>query len=167
MAIVVILILAGLWAAVLVPPLLRARHEHRGGDTIGDFNYRLGVLGKTNGARPRNPSRSLSGPARAATGVPSIGLGSGRMTRVQRRRRDVLLTLGAISFVTLVGALVVGGVAWFVWLLSIVALGAYTVMLVRIKQLAAERRAKVRYLPQRAPEQPPAFTLRRSASSHS
>ena len=32
--------------AVLAPPVIRSRREHRRSDSIGDFNYQLGVLGK-------------------------------------------------------------------------------------------------------------------------
>jgi len=44
----VLFILAVLWAVVLVPPLLRSRSQ-RSADSIVDFNYKLDVLGKTNG----------------------------------------------------------------------------------------------------------------------
>ena len=40
---------AWLWAVVLLPPMLLSRAE-RANDSIGDFNYRLDVLGRTNGA---------------------------------------------------------------------------------------------------------------------
>jgi hypothetical protein len=44
----VLFILAVLWAVVLVPPLLRTRSQ-RTADSIVDFNYKLDVLGQTNG----------------------------------------------------------------------------------------------------------------------
>ena len=44
----VLIILAALWAVVLVPPLLRSRSQ-RTADSIVDFNYKLDVLGRTNG----------------------------------------------------------------------------------------------------------------------
>ena len=45
----VLFILAVLWAVVLLPPLLRSRSQ-RSADSIGDFNYKLDVLGRTNGS---------------------------------------------------------------------------------------------------------------------
>src|SRR5204863_9778609 len=48
LTLVVLVILAALWAVVLLPPLLRSRAE-RANDSIGDFNLRLGALGRTNG----------------------------------------------------------------------------------------------------------------------
>jgi hypothetical protein len=52
-------VLAIAWIVVLVPPVLRARNDSRSrGDSIGDFQNRLGVLGRT----PRQARRA----ARAA-----------------------------------------------------------------------------------------------------
>ncbi len=45
-------VLAVAWIVVLVPPVLRARNDSRSrGDSIGDFQNRLGVLGRTHGSR--------------------------------------------------------------------------------------------------------------------
>ncbi|MDQ1374024.1 MAG: hypothetical protein QOJ09_1362, partial [Actinomycetota bacterium] len=40
----VLLILAVIWAAVLIPPMLGARAEGRPADSIGDFRRQLSVL---------------------------------------------------------------------------------------------------------------------------
>jgi len=56
----VLIILAVLWAVVLVPPLLRSRSQ-RTADSIVDFNYTLDLLGRTNGNLEDAPdSRSPS-----------------------------------------------------------------------------------------------------------
>ena len=65
----VLVILAALWAVVLVPPLLRSRAE-RANDSIGDFNYRLDVLGRTNGASACR-GRATARVARSACGEAS------------------------------------------------------------------------------------------------
>jgi hypothetical protein len=52
---------------------------------------------------------------------------------------------------------------WGVQLFTDALLGAYVLLLVRMQQLAQERRVKLRYLPQRPPA--PALVLRRTASS--
>jgi hypothetical protein len=45
-------VLAVAWIVVLVPPVLRARADSRNrGDSIGDFQNRLGVLSRTHSAR--------------------------------------------------------------------------------------------------------------------
>ena len=58
MAIPVLLILAVLWAAVLVPPVLRSRTESRRGG-IGDLHSGLGAL---NHRRSSTRSRGTPGP---------------------------------------------------------------------------------------------------------
>lgn len=152
MTILVILILAGLWAAVLVPPLLRARHEHRGSNSIGNFNKKLGTLGRTNGQPSGGPASigsSLSAPL-----SPRMRPIASEMTPVQKRRRDVLIGLAGAVAVTVVLAFVVGGLAWLLPLVVLGALGVYVVMLLQIKQASAERRAKVHRLPTARPARP-------------
>ena len=59
----VLLVLAGIWAAVLIPPAVRARAEGRPGDSIHNFKRQLTVLRRT------GPHRSsLNGAGRAAGG---------------------------------------------------------------------------------------------------
>jgi hypothetical protein len=59
----VLIILAVLWAVVLLPPLLRSRSQ-RTADSIVDFNFKLDVLGRTNGnlEAPVDESPSLTRP---------------------------------------------------------------------------------------------------------
>jgi hypothetical protein len=72
-------VLALAWIGVLVPPVLRARNDSKArGDSIGDFQNRLGVLGRSHSARRRaarsaRTARNLAGrpgAARAPRGVP-------------------------------------------------------------------------------------------------
>jgi len=172
LAISVLLILAVLWAAFFAWPLLKGRTSGRRADSIGDFSYRLGVIGKTGGHHGRrrpalsptpvgvSPSRSLA----HSSGVP---VGAGGPTRAQRRRREVLMILGAAMLVTLLIALTMGG--WFAWGLQLLvdaATAAYVLLLVRMQQRAHEQRLKVRYLPTAAASPSP-LVLRRTASNHS
>ena len=59
----VLLVLAGLWAAVLIPPAVRARAEGRPGDSIRNFKRQQSVLRRTGPHRA-----SLNGGGRAAGG---------------------------------------------------------------------------------------------------
>ncbi len=164
MAIPVLLILAVLWAAVLIPPLFKARTERRRGDSIGDFSFRLGVIRKTGGFTPSVPTSPAPMALAATVGPPRARLGAAPqgMTVAQRRRRDVLVGLFAAVSVTFVGALLTGStMVWGLQLLVDVLLVTYVVLLVRMRTLAAEQRVKVRYLPQPAPQ----LALRRTASS--
>ncbi len=52
----VLLILAGIWAAVLIPPILRARAESSPADSIVDFRRQLRVLQRTRPTRAAGPS---------------------------------------------------------------------------------------------------------------
>jgi hypothetical protein len=91
------------------------------------------------------------------------------MTRAQRRRRDVLLTLGVLVLGSLLLAFLSGStMLWLVQLLTDGLLAAYVALLVRMKNAELDRRNKVRYLPaRRAVQQAPvqAFALRRTGSS--
>jgi hypothetical protein len=59
----VLLVLAGIWAAVLIPPALRSRAEGRPGDSIHNFKRQLTVLRRT------GPHRGgFGGSGRAAGG---------------------------------------------------------------------------------------------------
>lgn len=164
MAIPVLLILAVLWAAVLIPPLFKARTERRRGDSIGDFTYKLGVIGRTGGftaSRPAPPApMSLAG-TMGAPG-PRPGAAPRGMTDAQRRRRDVLVGLFSAVAVTFVAAFLTRStMVWGLQLLLDAFFVTYVVLLVRMRTLAAEQRVKVRYLPQPAPQ----LALRRTASS--
>jgi hypothetical protein len=164
LAIPVLLILAVLWAAVLIPPLFKARTERRSGDSIGDFSYKLGVIGRTGGHTQSRPAPPLPMSLAGTTGAPRPRNGAvpGRMTAAQRRRRDVLVgLLGAVA-VTFVAAVFTGSSPMWVLQLAVDALlVTYVVMLVRMRTLATEQQVKVRYLPQPTPQ----LALRRTASS--
>lgn len=182
MAIPVLVVLALLWAAFFVWPLLSNRTSERRVDSIGDFTHKLGVIGKTGGHKLRRrpapspipvalPRTRAVGPAvprstmtvarhAAVAGLPRPG----GMTRAQRRRRDVLLVLGVGVLSSLLLAVIAGNTLfWFVQLFADAMLAAYVVLLVRMKRVAEERRAKVHYLPGPAPA--PALVLRRSSAS--
>ncbi len=154
----VLVILAGVWAAVLVPPFLRSRSEGRPATSISSFHRHLSTLQRTApGAR--------GGPATAP--IPGRGAGAVPQGRAEarRRRRDILFTLAGTAVITLVLALVLGGVAIAFHLAADAILGAYVYLLVHLRRAAVERKAKVRYLEPRQGRPEPALLLRRSASS--
>jgi hypothetical protein len=169
----VLLILAVIWAAVLLPPYLQNRSESRPADSISSFQRQLSVLERRAGTineRPRSASRAARHPADevlyrapAPAVAPAAAL---RMSRIdaKRRRREVLFTLAGAASITFVLAVLLGGPVWGLNLLCDIALGAYVVLLVQTQKLAAERTAKVRYLPNRSRQPEPALLLRRSGS---
>jgi len=166
----VLVILAVIWAAVLVPPYLQNRSDSRPADSISTFRNQLSVLERRAGAVV--PSHAA--PLRQAQ-VPAIQLDRSRIARAEmrRRRRDILVTLLAAAGLTLVIGLVMTPVL-LLHLVIDAMLGGYVALLVRQRRLAEERASKVRYLgpapaPRRAMAEPaygapePALALRRSA----
>ena len=59
----VLLVLAGIWAAVLIPPAVRARAEGRPGDSIHNFKRQLTVLRRT------GPHAAFQSPALSVVSV--------------------------------------------------------------------------------------------------
>lgn len=158
MAIVVLLILAALWAIVLVPPLLRSRTQ-RSGDSIDDFNYRLGVLGRTNGTVPLVPEPQPASEFAVRPGVHAAPA----LSPAAKRRRDVLTVLAAAVAATFILASVSGAsILWALQVLSDLLLVGYVGLLAWFRSLTVERDRAVAYLPHRAPAD---FALRRTASS--
>lgn len=168
----VLVILAVIWAAVLVPPYLQNRSDSRPADSISTFRNQLSVLERR--AHSAVPGHAAPVRQRQDAGV---RLDRSRSARAEsrRRRRDILVTLLAAATITLV----IGLVMTPVLLLHVaidVLLVAYVALLVRQRRIAEERAHKVRYLsaapaPRRAAEpayQPsapePALALRRSAN---
>ncbi len=142
----VLVILAALWAVVLLPPLLRSRAE-RANDSIGDFNYRLDVLGRTNGV------------LRTAGAQPRVSRGH----RAAKRRRDVLRTL--LTVVGGFGLLAIAthaAVVWALFVLSAIAFGAFCALWAWARSIQMERSMKVRSM-HRQPA--PDWVLHRAASS--
>jgi hypothetical protein len=165
----VLIILAVLWAVVLVPPLLRSRSQ-RSADSIVDFNYKLGMLGQTNGNRrsfrrraaPPPPVLDASGMAPPAF-APIPGMRVDPAMRSAKRRREVLQVLGFAFLGTMLIAVLAGSsLAWGIQIFVDVLIGAYLALWAWARNIQAERAEKVRYMPElRTPE----LVLRRSASS--
>ncbi len=167
----VLVVLAIVWAAVLFR-YFSDRVQGSPADSIGTFRRQLRVLQK---AAPRAVA-----PTNAYTAAPGYGAPrpvptyrmartfspeSSRRARTLRRRRDVLFALMAGMGITFVLALLPGfGVLWGAHLLIDAAFVGYVAMLVRIRNLAAEREMKLRFLPGAAVQREPALAVRRSAN---
>ena len=169
-----LLILAALWVALLLPPHLKNRAENRPADSIGDFRHQLRVLDRI-GPTAVSPANALRGARRP---VPSLGLGlrppvSGhlaaevvaarryaaaramssdaiRRRSSQRRRRDILFSLVGLCGLSLIIGFVPGlSVLWFVSAGVGVLLVFYVGLLVQMRNRAAERDMKVHFMPAR------------------
>ena len=159
MAILVILVLGILWAAVLLPPILRSRNESGAPGGIGDFVGRLRsglghgrgpdsglppltpIMGPVGGIGPIGPNGNPLGPVT----VP------GAMSPAQRRRRDVLVGLLGAAGLTFLMALFAGSVIfWVLHLLADALVGGYVYMLLQLKAKNVERRPATMPAPRRA-----------------
>lgn len=170
MGVVVLIVLAAVWAAFLLPPILRARAEHRPSGSISDFRNQLHVLARTSpsGAGRANLHQVAPGrvvPIRAAGRpvAPAGPLRLGRSRQSVKRRRDIFVGL----LVAMAGSLVLGALPplralWAVHVVLDVLFAGYVAALIYLRNLAAEREMKVRFLPPAAPE--PALLYRRSAN---
>jgi hypothetical protein len=166
LTIVVLLILAVIWAAVLIPPLMGARAEARPADSIGDFRRQLKVLRR---AAPISmaPAHTMnvSNVVPFTPVQPATLRESSRRRRTLKRRRDVFYALLSAMAGTLVLGMVPGMRAmWGLHLLLDVAFAGYVAMLVRMRNETAERDMKVRFLPQTPPAAESMLALRRSAN---
>ena len=168
----VLLLLAVVWSAVLAPPLLRRGAESRRADSIGDFRKQLGVLQRT-GPKVIAPAHrrvehrpAPAAPARAAVTRPTRPAPPmpGSRSKTLKRRRDVLVGLVGSTGLTLVVG-VVPGMHLVLAVAGVLAalLVAYVAVLVRMRNAAAERDMKLRFLPGTAGADG-AVLLRRSAN---
>lgn len=151
----VLVLIAVVWAVVLVPPLVRNRRDGRPGSSVQSFRAQLSTLER---ATPGSSLRPITAQHPVVT-VPLAPLDA------RRRRRDVLVTLLGATGVTFLVALVVGG--WFTLLFLLVAgaCGAYVYALRQRHLRTLERATKVRVLaPRHAPVPAPVLALRRSAN---
>ena len=166
----VLLVLAVIWGAVLVPPMLRARSESRPADSIGNFRHQLSVLRRTGPTvvpaanQLRIPRYGAPVPRPTYHMARTYSPEGARRARTVKRRRDVLFTLVVAMGVTLLLGLLPPFRALLWMHLACDALFAgYVAMLVRARNAAAERDMKLRFLPSAA--QPDnVLLLRRSAN---
>ena len=173
----VLLVLACIWAAVLIPPAVRARAEGRPGDSISNFRRQLSVLHRAGPAAGRgaggdhwyrphavSPLTPVHGPVRSARTAPRPGAYSAVVrplrpanaaaasrSRTIRRRRDVLSALVVAVAATLVlGLLPALRVMLLFNVIADVLLVGYVALLIHQRNVAAERDLKVRFLPHAA-----------------
>ena len=146
MAIVVILVLAVLWAAVLLPPILRARAEGGGSGVAGGIAEVMSMFtslaDRLRGSEPDlAPVNPQFGPVGQIGSVGTVRRPGG-MSPAQRRRRDVLIGLLCATGITLVMALFSGGNVVFVTLqlLTDLLLGGYVYLLLQFKRRDRARR---------------------------
>ena len=117
----ILLGLGVLWAAVLVPPMLRSRVSAAGPSPVAsNGSAQLDIY------HPRGLDRVTSSPPRSVHAA-------------RRRRRDVLLVLVGVAVFTLLGGFAVGGfVLWTTHFVTDLVLVGYMALLIQRQQLASD-----------------------------
>lgn len=160
MTTVVLLVLAGIWVAVIAVPLVRAKTEGKLGDSIGSFRRHLSVLERAAPmtVAPANRMRlphaaGTIGPYRPPVATPGrVPQGRGRRQQAQKRRRDVLMGLVVAMVGSALLAMIPGlSVMWTVNVVVDVLFVGYVALLVRMRNVAAEREMKLTFLPASRP----------------
>jgi hypothetical protein len=162
----VLILLAVVWAAVLVPPFVRNRRNARPDNSVVSFRAQLSTLERaTPGTSLRSVSTSSSSPSAPVTVSGRPRSGSARRSDVKRRRREVLVTLlGATGFTFVLLVTVGGTLVTTAFLASAGGLGAYVFALRQLRARSMERVAKVRPLVRRVAPLP-TLDLRRTVSN--
>jgi hypothetical protein len=169
MGVPVLILLAIVWAIVLVPPLVRNRADLRPGSSVSSFRQDLAVIGRTSPTSSFRPSAlpgvgpTIGSRPSARGGAPLAGTPGGRAA-ARKRRRDVLFVLGGVAGFTFLLALAFGGPLLLVHLVADGALAGYVYLLVQMRKLAEEQAVKVRYLAAPPQSQPRLVAVRRTAS---
>jgi len=167
LGVVILLVLAAVWAAVLIPPIVRARTEVRPTGSVTDFHRQLRVLARTTpyGASAHSHASLPYHASDAAGPLYRIAPTVRPRQRAVRRRRDILVGLAVAAAASLVlGFLPALRVLLFVHVLADVLLVGYIGALYYVRGLATEQHAKVRFLPNTGQSPEPALLLRRSAN---
>lgn len=176
----VLLVLAIVWGVLLVS-WLRSRTQNTLSDSVGTFRRHLSVLERAtpgtvmaaNRLRSdvgygipayRPPARAIRGqlvtPVARVAPTPVAGRRvppavSARRRHAQKRRRDIFFALVAAVIGSFLLAMIPGlSIMWSVQVVFDVVLVAYVALLVRLRNLAAERELKLTFMPppRRAPQ---------------
>ncbi|CAN5311735.1 hypothetical protein BH20ACT8_BH20ACT8_19160 [soil metagenome] len=156
MSLAVVVLLAVLWAWMLLPGALRERRERSPFASISRFERSMGILADRSrrpvpGIRPGPPGRRI-----LVLTDPHSLVGASSRARIVRRRQVALLRLCALGGAT--GALAVALRGWAIWpaVASVAILAGYAAELARLRANQREARRKTRRLPVRPPARAPA-----------
>ncbi|GMQ85063.1 MAG: hypothetical protein BMS9Abin07_0628 [Acidimicrobiia bacterium] len=136
MGIIFFILIAGAWAAFLLPSFFEHRRESPG-DTTRDFAVSKARLGAVAGS-----DEPLAGEFHAAQAS-------------QARRQRVFIVLLALASLTLVGAVLTSSLVWLAVTIAVdVGIGAYVALLLYMRQVATGRRRTVVPLDRSVPTAP-------------
>jgi hypothetical protein len=134
----IVVILAVMWIAVLVPPLLRSRTDGRPSSSIAGFRRQLSTL------QSSAPSRPYSARPATAYRAPVAGVRPARVSQqremLKRRRQNILLGLVAVVVASgFIGFAKGIPLAKTISLVATLLLAGYVYLLVQIRKNAHAR----------------------------
>lgn len=144
MTILVLFVLAVVWAVYLVS-WIRSRTEHHRVNSISSFSNHLSILERAapGAATPAAPVASGTAPLR---GSEYFAPHRPKLSPQKKRRRDILFGLAGATGLTMLMAFAFGGIMFPLFLLSLAAFVGYIVLLANAQKQKLERQAKVRYM---------------------
>ena len=147
--VVILVILAVVWVAVLVPPWFRGRKEGRPGDSITTFRRQLTVLERATPIANRQASRNSLTTRPGVVRVPPrryvapATIATRRLAR--QRRRQVFQALVGMALLTGAIAITAGGMFLWVHVAVDLALVAYVILLIQMQRIASVQYSALRY----------------------
>lgn len=158
-----VILLAGLWAAMLLPGVFRGHREFSGINSARSFQHTMNMLARKCG--PTHPAYSRSQGRRVLVLDDAASVARSTVPfRMRQRQRAVIAQLGTAVCVTGALAVFIGDLLWPVFGVSAAAFASYTLLVAQVRARETERREKVRDIsPARRTRQPSAHG---SASSN-
>lgn len=143
MSILILVILALVWAVFLLKPVFQTKNLKKT-NSISDFNYQLSVLSK-NKSHSHQPARFVSTPIQQNILMPASKSGSLKNVVKQtksnqnKRKQQVLITLFSVVVASFLIALFAGTTFWVVNIITDLALATYVMLLLRLKNNSNEK----------------------------
>lgn len=144
MTILVLFVLAVVWAVYLVS-WIRSRTEHHRVNSISSFSNHLSILER---AAPgaASPGAAVASGTALLRGSEYFAPHRPKLSPQKKRRRDILFGLAGATGLTMLMAFAFGGIMVILFLMSLMAFGGYVVLLANAQKQKLERQAKVRYM---------------------
>lgn len=144
MTILVLFVLAVVWAVYLVS-WIRSRTEHHRVNSISSFSNHLSILERAAPGAASSTASVASGTT-PLRGSEYFAPHRPKLSPQKKRRRDILIGLASATGVTLLGAFAFGGLMIVLFVLCLGAFGGYVMLLANVQKQKLERQAKVRYM---------------------
>jgi hypothetical protein len=140
----VLLGLAGVWAVVLAPEVIKRSSALRNNDSVTAFRRQLSSIGRHTGSATSAPSFGNVvdlGERRTAASAP---VRKAVHPSMRKRRQEILVSLAAVAVLTLLCTVAFGGAFIWLHLIADVLLVGYVYLLVQSTNAAAARPARAR-----------------------